>query len=640
MRSSILHIVTILSISHSAKQESDDCFSLSQKLKALYFNKESSEAKIKSIRQRLLDSESNEKSLMDQLSSAEHDLVDTETEARILREQASALKDRLLHVERIAEEANNNLTTLSHIHRESSTRLRLLKESTEALASLHTSLEERARKYELKLNMLQTDVGASLKTLNDARETLQKRAAHEAGLRKSATNATARMLKFADDVTGLRGEISVVETQVERLHREITDENGLLDTRVSEEESNSILVAESLQKLDNTRAELQSLRQAYKLYINGTLNHLFREIIGLTNRGNHLIDVVGRKMELEGLRDAANTTATKHFPNDELSPVNLRDVVRQSRTFLSEHGYKYPISLIQTEASSGIDPDLLDFWKLSSRLAKIRELSEVDEALGDANIRLSGGLKHIKELNEGMTRLHNRSVSEEAKLLRNNASTVTLRTEIARVRNVLNVDHKRLLNETSTLKHLHEELSSIEAQLKTAVESSMHTNQTLTEAILRTRSSEKDVLVHESTLEDMRDAVRRTEIAAAKMRDDAQQAQILLQDGYKTTTGLQNNTVVLMKDVDDEQRFYLEEMADVSEISRRLNEFIRRIADAESARDRLIFDVGALKTQIRTSLTDREGLTGALEAEIRTRNEFVDRISGIESYLDRKACTK
>lgn len=597
-----------------------------------------SEEKSKSLRQQLLELEVNEKGLMDQLASSERDLVDADRDSRELREAAKSIKKRLQDVERSAEIANANFTIISDAHRQSVAVLRSLKESTERLVTLESSVQERLRKYELKLSMLRTDVNASQKILNDTKETLAKQRSREYRLRQSAENVTATMLSSLERVAAVRSEERILGEQVERLRREVTDESTLLDSQVSQKESRIGLVAEAQQKLDNTRTELLSLRQTYKHYIEGTLQHQIEAVRELEKRGNGIIGNLNatRLREpppREVVYDEENTQKI-----DEASPENLRNFVRESRVFLSKHGYKNPISLIEGIAAD-FDADFVSFREKSSELANIRELSDVDEALLEDYSRLTTSLQHLHELSGNLKGLRMRFTGELETLERNNASVTAIGHEISSRRDSLNMDQSLLKNETANDELLRAKVTYLENESHKIDALSLQNNKTMAEAFARLQSSLRDVAVQESALSELREAVGVTELATIKLKKDARDAEILVGEAYQAASSLQNETEVFGQDADQMQRLYMEKMADVSELTRRLNDLVRRIADAESSRERILRDIRSQKKQIQASLSHRESLTEALGVEVRVHNDFVDKKGDIQGSLDQRACT-
>jgi len=238
-----------------------------------------------------------------------------------------------------------------------------------------------------------------------------------------------------------------------------------------------------------------------------------------------------------------------------------------------------------------------------------------------------------------MKRLQSQLSHDKDIIQRTNASIAAAKSEVSRVRHALSVDQSLMQNETSVLESLRKKLSVSEVELKALSDLSMQANRSLGGAIVRTRATQKEVASHESAVKTLHEEIQESKLAATRIAQDAKEAEALVQDGFTTVSRLQNSTEILSKDVDDEQRFYMEEMAEASELTRRLNDFVRRVADAESSRGRVIADIAALKAQVGASQSGRERLTRALGVEVRVHNDFIDKSSDIESYLDKIACT-
>jgi chromosome segregation ATPase len=323
---------------------------------------------------------------------------------------------------------------------------------------------------------------------------------------------------------------------------------------------------------------------------------------------------------------------------DETSPENLRNFVRESRMFLSKHGYKNPISLIEGIAAD-FDADLASFRDKSSALANIRELSDVDEALLEGYSRLTTSLKHVHEVRENLKVLRTRLTGELETLQRNNASLTAIDREISNRRDSFNMDQSLLRNETANDEALRAKVTYLENELHKRDALSLQTNKSMAEAAARVQSSLRDVAVHESALSELREAVNATELATVMLKTDARDAEKLVREAYEGASSLHNETEVFGQDADDMQRLYMEKMADVSELTRRLNDLVRSIADAESSRERILREILSQKKQIQASLSHRESLTEALEVEVRVHNNFVDKKGDIQGSLDQRACT-
>lgn len=617
-----------------------ECFSWEQKLKALEFNARASEEKITSIRQQLVELEENEKGIVDQLASASNDFNQTGKELHGIRTSVKSVRARLFAAESAATDAQVNLTIFSNIQSEAGRFLRTLKESTEHLSSSRNSVDDRIHKYELKLNMLKTDVNASIKTLNDSRETLFRHTSKEQKMRKAMIQATRAMQQSLNHINAVYSEEHVIGSQLDRLRAEIADETGLLENRKSELESHEHLLSEAHQKLDDERTDLETQRHAYGLYLNGTLLELIKRVKGLEQDGGKLVKNLDMIVVDESSRsDFSSTDSQSLSDGDDLSPDNLRKLMRDTRIFLSKHGYRESISFME-ENPIGLYNDIDFIRNKSKQLTVVRELSGVDEALTEADSRLDHGLTRLKIMGRDIKSVREKTSEEQSIIRQLNGTVLALMSDVSRIQGMLNASNSLFKNETETDKSFRDSIAVKESKIRDATGASNRLNQSLVAQTARVREASHDLLERENDLSGLYQAINITQRAISTMNAETVKADMILQEAYTTIASLQTEYDSSRSSSENQQRMHMELVADISELSRRLSELIRNIADVESTRDKISRDISSLRQQANTLLTQRLSITENLEEELKVRQEFLDKKKGIEDTLNRMVCGK
>ena len=619
-----------------------DCFSWEQKFKALEFNTRASEDKIGSLRQQLVELEDHEKGVVDQMASAKNDLIQADKEDHAIRSSAKMIKARLLSAESAATDAQSNYTVFSNIQNEAERALRILKESTERLSSSRNMIDDRIHKYELKLTMLKTDVNASMKTLNDSRATLSRHTMKAVQAKDAVDSADGEMQKSLSHINAVYSEEHVIGTQLDRLRTEISDESGLLDNRKTELESHERHLSEAEQRLDNDRTELEAKKHAYGIYLNGTLLEMIKRVEGLEQDGVKL----GRNLDTIVVNESSRPKSSPSSDEspilsgaDEESPENLRNLMRETRVFLSKHGYRDALSFMEEIPASSYED--IDFIRnKSNQLIIVRELSDVDESMIEADSRLNHGLARLEIMSNDLKRIRNTMSEEESVIHKLNGSVVSLGSDVSRIQGMLDASRVHFKNESEADKLFRDSISVMESELHDATALSTRLNQSLVTQTVRVREASRDLSQRESELTGLYQTINITERIISDMTAESAKAGIILREAYATITSLQNEHENSRSASENQQRIHMEFVADISELTRRLSEMIHNIADVESTRDRIARDISSLRQQANSFLAQRITITENLEEELKVRQEFLDKKNDIDDHLNRMGCRK
>ena len=619
-----------------------DCFSWEQKFKALEFNTRASEDKIGSLRQQLVELEDHEKGVVDQMASAKNDLIQADKEDHAIRSSAKMIKARLLSAESAATDAQSNYTVFSNIQNEAERALRILKESTERLSSSRNMIDDRIHKYELKLTMLKTDVNASIKTLNDSRATLSRHTMKAMQAKDAVDRADGEMQKSLSHINAVYSEEHVIGTQLDRLRTEISDESGLLDNRKTELESHERHLSEAEQRLDNDRTELEAKKHAYGIYLNGTLLEMIKRVEGLEQDGVKL----GRNLDTIVVNESSRPKSSPSSDEspilsgaDDESPENLRNLMRETRVFLSKHGYRDALSFMEEIPASSYED--IDFIRnKSNQLIIVRELSDVDESMIEADSRLNHGLARLEIMSNDLKRIRNTMSEEESVIHKLNGSVVSIGSDVSRIQGMLDASHVHFKNESEADKSFRDSISVMESELHDATALCTRLNQTLVAQTARVLEASRDLSQRENELTGLYQTVNITERIISDMTAESAKAGIILREAYATITSLQNEHENSRSASEDQQRIHMEFVADISELTRRLSEMIHNIADVETTRDRIARDISSLRQQANSFLAQRITITENLEEELKVRQEFLDKKNDIDDHLNRMGCRK
>ena len=638
----IIHVLWYVSLFLSVFTHGEDteCFPLRQALKGLEFNIHSSTDKIKSLRDQTMQQEGHEKSLVDQLEVAQQDLVRTQNDTGRVRDSAKLLKKRLLAAEELAEELKYNYTVFATIKKESHDLLRQLQESAARLGSLRDLMSDRKRKTELKLNMLGTDLSASMKTLNDTEKTWRLRQMKEYELRSDAQMKIRKVAVISEQAALMESEEHVLSAQLRRLKGELTDKLAQLESLKHEKGSQINELVESQQRLDNARMEMKTLKHSYGLYVNGTLSNVLQRVKELDVQGAKLrtaLDTVTDVLPIKAHISRISAASKSSDDSSDLTSDSLRQLVRGSRKFLSQHGYRDVGSLIEeSNAYGGSDIDL--FRKKSSELSNVRELTDISDTLLETVSSLSDALMRLHTIESNFDRLRNITAQESVKLKRLNASIAIVSPKIVQVELELNRDQTLYKNESIDDNNLLKIVSSIDHERADATEGSGHANHSLVDAVARTRNAFDEMNHQQGVVEDLKRTINSTKNILSDLATYIQGAGEVLDGSYTSIGSLQNYSNSIAVDAEDLQRKHMETIADVSELSRRMGEITEEMSRKEADQDSIKKDIDSLRRDIEESLVHRVMLLGELQDQVRVRDEFISRQNEIDGQMKQSLC--
>jgi len=635
-----LVIFMIVSVFPVVLSEDDDCFNLVQSLHTLEFDKKSADDNILRISgeiERLRSEESPEEI---ELSDQSNALAKLSREGQLESTSASNAQIKLKEAENKTALISKNLTeSRSNLHHLSYQRTALQMR----LQSLHSQAEvmdDTRHKDELKLQMLKSDLSAGIQTLRDSELTVQKRT-------DKAKRLMSRVGQLLNDQTNAQkwlqssnSEYQVILSQLDRLKQERTDTQGVFISGTQEEESIRHNVEHDRQIIDSDKIDISTSNRSYETFETGVLAGI----------KSHLAALRREKMNVSGQLNASGAEVTRlnttlkssiQVPIDSaVSPASLRESLRESRLFLAKQGYKDPLSLLQSGdwSPERVNTEVQLFKETSKKLALEKKKDDLDSEITSVQSELDSAIgrekRMLEEIYEKQKKQDDEIKSLDSDLVKLNHSqkylasvkkhVVDLDSQIQeeasvgdKMKNALEEKEKEFNSLESIIRSLNKTLESVQRDLHdAAADHEFHSVQVL--------QLNKDISTTEKELREL----------DSNMTRASYEIRINQENSTQLAEVIQNTT----KQIDSTEREHTEFMADIAQISRRIEEKVDTISEIEGNKKSLQDSVRKLEYSIRQRLNKLSEMNTNLSQEIQVRDGFVRRINDTKSRLNAMRC--
>ena len=633
---------------HVRIQEADSCFVLSQSLHDLKYEHASTLQKIDGVHSRvrsLTESDASDQAkLSERITSLRQNRENIADLALEIKSAEASLKDRKLNADKLSGEINQTLSKLHQAeHQASETR-----EVLQSLLTRHEEIEARIRQNELRSQMLVNDIDAANHTARDAWNSFA-----DLVVKESASMTDAKMLltqvRSAKQLwDGSSVKLSELSSDLDKLKKTATRIQNTIFTRSQEQ-------AEQQRKLDSASRQAENDRLEAMRMLNGLYKFRNESLLKSEQRMEAIQrEIAGLQLELNLTKaDLGNHTLPRIHPQEaivglDLNISSLRAEIQDSRRLVSRAGYGGRFSLLQEKpeksatkaagSSAAVDEEL-QYYRDTSKIVSLEEQVKQLEAEGvNADRSFKSGLESAKQSIHELRTLFDRTVVEDGEVqvwrtaLRNTTTAIrSIKREMEDVRR--EIQEKQNLLE-STQKLTQDNRSKYEDLLTSFV----NANTSLADLVSAAKRSESE---YRKKVEEIR-KLRREQVKTRKSAGaDAREltlADASVVEKRHLLSNLTETTKNLGEHLEDTRRKHTELIAEISQITRRLEDKLGSYEQEVTTSKKLDSEVTDLEADVQRNLGERKRQDGDLDELTKLKFELEDKIQETTHQLTSLRC--
>ena len=626
-----------------------NCFEVTQRAHSLEMERATVARRTGEIQARI-------ESLAQSEAASEARLLDSTGDLKELRDLEAVLVGEIRGTQGTLERAQEHAMSLSAItnntHGLIARKSRALAEVKEKIASdlmRFDDTESTMRNMELKIQMLTNDIDANNHTSMDMNRGAA-RARHDASVMSAQVGklaSEAAILQRAVDVASTRFQSASHDAQITR--KQLVDLEEALYAMNQNREAKRMEIERQTSLVDSENVEIHTKQHGLRTLANTTLAeaetriHQTSDRISGTQRSVNVI-----RDEILHLREISkrNVSVVTNSSDVPFSVDAARLALRQSRKFLSTQGYTSRFSLIEsptigTEREHEIMGDDVRLLRDSSKLLTLeKELLDLTNERLRANETLRAAFSDMSHLKGEVGHLLAIERSDEEKLKADRRAFEELTTHITmtnskieNIRKQMEVTARSLREEGDNLKKSRQDLGFVTHKLESA-------NATLIRSLSVLHETENSLTVKFREIDGLKkqrasflDSERTAEGDLAQLHQDVESlkntSRVLTTDIRKITDQLEAN-----------RKSHLESLADVAQMSRRLDEQLQKLQELKERIRRNQLEVNDLAASVRTSLNERGDLNHDLSLESERREQLESMWSDVNRQLREFRCDR
>jgi len=635
--STLTELIALPALATAAMYEGE-CVDLAQRIHSVSYDIDLSSRKIQQLGSQLAsyaESESSDEAEMAEhsrtLSLAHKAVNDSRLEAVKVASELSVGQDR---AEEYLSQVNRTSLDLKK-HQDMSLELRQRK------LKLGKEVEEadsRIRRDELKAQMLSNDIDSTNRTLIDSINALNNRRADLAKITAQVSKTEAKIRHKQDEVDRQSKVYQEASSALERSRRQLMSDQQLLSVETHKKEIQERAVSGLKMRLDSENVDISAKRHSLKVLNDTVVNQTIARLAALRDEEGRL----QRSSDLEKERIARFRTVVNHSVSESASPrsedfliPSLRRSLHQSRAFLSQNGYMDHLSLLQAEPNNE-----LDALKAESELLSLQnQMREARDDEFNAEVSLNSTLQAEDAQRRTILDIQSRAAKDEREVA---IATATLSNISDQVR----IMNEGIENLTLLIRSESAQETSITRAFN-AVKTELEVIKAEYKSILASQEAgKKSVAQQEKDLQQKRSQLDRQlneKSATEKVQQISESDRRRVDGDLQRTKNMSEKVDSEMKEIsvllDKDTTKRTESLAEVAQISRRLEEKTHEYEDALSQEGKELIIVDDLKKSIEKSLLSRRSLEDQLTTETSTRERLELVLRNVRDRMADLKCT-
>jgi chromosome segregation ATPase len=630
----------------SSMSHAERCFALTQQLHASQFELESVTKLIKDLKSKVSTLVENED--RDELSLSQESaiLFKLRAETAQLIEEANRAKHALSDDEKNSTEfkrlVNQSITRLHSFE----SQLTYTKSELDESMSLREAKESASRKNELRKQMLVNDIDASNHTISDAYRLVIERAKQRSRALENNKAAHEQIKNERRVVENATASFRSITKQIEEVQRNLTSAQEVLYSQIHHRD-------QLKSQLDNAQARLDSdyIEEASKLHRlsvlrNTTVSQAYKQIEKLNRDIKSVqdeIETVQHGLNLRQPRTIRNRTSGAHF-QPQWNTDGIESALRDSRKFLSEEGYSYRFPSF-LEDGPQVEPDVsyngmhVIRLKDESRILSLQyELQDLEAARVDANQTLEMALLNLNqsqvELNDvrkvhlsDLQFLHSLSTSMSSAT----ENALTSDRQVRSLRDLLDILIKRKEISDRKLNKARQALTRADAHFA-------QTNSALKKLHFAEQDARKSLIGKMEELHALLAERISVLLSVSKGNSELYELDLHIARQRAASINMTEKIRVISDVIEDQRKRHTESVAEVAQVSRRLEDKLRAIVDSEERIRSEDSKIQEQQNSIEASLKERAGMKHALKAAFENHGKLQTMTAKIRLELSSREC--
>lgn len=640
-----IHVIQGISRIRVGGTSKDDCFAISQTLHSTDFDLNLVNKRINELRDKEAAFHEDERS--DERDILQKSRILKKARASVSEESESALNAQrdLKNAETRAATSHHSVNQTTYLIHSVQSQIRNLTELVEGLETTHERVESFMRKMDLRAQMLVNDIDAENRTLVDARLLLDRRMREVKSLSTALRQEDSNVRADESALDTVKGLERTIDEHLRQSRQDLAQfQQTLFDTN-RKRDSQLRVVGKIRMRVDNDRIGLISRQHALQLFKNTTMLQSKEKLAAVQAEELRITAGLARTNEdlsrLSRIMLHNNVTLQS---NEVVSLGSLRDSLRESRIFLAKNGYGDRFSLLERGNISATGPtDSTD-----AELEILEEDSNLLSLQGELRVIRYEGKQSREKLQAALDTVH--KMEQEIKLAVKDGSRdeLLLGKEQVQLSNITN--HTITLARDITDVQIRIDQQMTEATLRREAvgrlteqrDTTLHKFTALNASFHRAFTAEQEaklgVAEHSRNLKAQLDEKHNSTASeiASENRLHSLESDITLQK--KKIAVLSSTENELLIRLDNQKRANTEAIADVAQISRRLDEKLQRLESFENDLQSEESSIEELKRRFKESLDERTRLSGAISDEIYKREKLESKSREIRKHLIDLGC--
>ena len=614
-----------------------ECVDLAQRVHSLTYDIDVASKKIQQLTSKMTSYAESEGS--DEAEMAEHSRTLSISRASLQQFKAQALN--VSHSLSVAQErasesqsrVSNTTAALKQHHGDSE---RLLQHDAELRKELE-EVESKIRKNELRSQMLSNDIDSTNKTLNDSEEALKIRKLDLKKAQVRVKDVQSRLDLKQSDIALASKRHQDILSHLERSKRNLANTQQLLLSESHKKEIEERDISSLRMRIDGEQIDIAAKRHSLRILNETVLNQTMARLSTLKDEEARLLNAShATENHMRSLRFISNHSLTESSPttSDDSVIGSLRQSLRQSRSFLSKNGYVDHLSFLDLE------PDLeLDSFKSESQLLSMQnQLRETEDEEFNIAATLNSTLADERKQESGISEIQSRASSDEKEMSLMTAALSNITEQVRLIKQAADKVTEEIRNETQKEKLSAKQLSSMTLELESIKSEYSST--------LKSRDSDQKAFGEvQREIERKRGQLAREiseKLRSAKDQDANELNEKRLEGEMHRAKNMSDKVQLqitqLSAQLENETTKRAELLADVAQVSRRLEEKMHDYENAVAQVGKELDIVDNLKQSIQQSLVSRKGLDASLSKETVERESLQRTLRNVKSRMTELKC--
>ena len=643
---SLIVLVHPSASSTSGTSHEGECFNLAQRIHSAEFDQDISAKRLRALQEKIATAAESESSDESDLSAHVNALKQARKVAAQASTSAARAQSALLGIQETAKSAIDSVNKTTAVLKAKQASLRDLDRELDTLISRKDTVKSTDRKSELRLEMLLNDIDAENRTVTDAIRSRADRAQQVTALTKSLTVLKSKVERAEAAAVVSNGEYHIVADELERSRRALADDQQMLFTANRKRDGQEQKVSELRLQVDNDEVEFATRDHGVQVFRNTTLAQAELRLAQLQDETARVTDELNRTRE-----DVSHLKRIQPHVNGTMEMANMASVdsirrsLRLSKAFLAKEGYGEKFSLLQAVNQTGrsvvsdLDTDLNLLRDQSKILSLEDELRSLKEQEVQAREDLESAYGQLRANEAEATKLRQIESAHRRLLTSENQTLVNLTAQISVIDSGISALHDRINAQLAVEQAKKAALKSVEDEKAAAISDLLSANVSLVNARASDTESARVVMEERSALAKLKQ--EQQNLTTIERAGEVESTQLQTEIGARrnATSALSDQVKSTLARLESEKKAHTEALAEMAQITRRLDDKLHDLEEAQSTVTSDQTAVKELSARIVASQQERSILNTQLAEETQAADVLASKLRVMKNQAAGMKCS-